>query len=200
MTESCSQAVTLAPSDALLKSGSAGKPLFPVQLRITQDDEGQQPAWAGEAGLIWLKGTTITPGYVGQSGATEQAFRAGWFKTGDIGRLDSEGYLYVLERRTDLIISGGENIYPAEIESVLLAHADVEEAGVCGRTDPQWGQVPIAFVRVRPQSRISSEALLAHAAQHLARYKRPSAIYIVEQLPRNAAGKLVRRELLQLLH
>lgn len=197
MTESCSQAVTLAPADALRKLGSAGRPLLPVQLRIMQEDK--QPATHGEAGVIWLKGPTITPGYSDRPDATAQAFQDGWFMTGDMGYLDAEGYLYILDRRTDLIISGGENVYPAEIEAVLLSHPDVEEAGVCGRADPQWGQVPVAFIRLRPGSTTSTQALLAYAAQRLARYKQPAALYAVTQLPRNSAGKLVRRELTKLL-
>ena len=116
-----------------------------------------------------------------------------------MGYLDEEGYLYILDRRTDLIISGGENIYPAEIEAVLLAHPDVEEAGVCGQSDPQWGQVPLAFVRIHSGSKIQPTTLLAYARERLAHYKLPKAIHIVEQLPRNAAGKLMRRELLRLL-
>lgn len=192
LTEACSQAVTLAPQDALRKLGSAGRPLPAVQLRILH--EGQL-AKANEPGEIYLKGPTITPGYVERPEETARAFVDGWFATGDIGYLDAEGYLYVLDRRSDLIISGGENVYPAEVESVLLAHPDVEEAGVCGRPDAQWGQVPIAFVHLHSGSTTSPEELIQYAAQHLARYKRPRAVYVVEQLPRNSSGKLLRREL-----
>jgi O-succinylbenzoic acid--CoA ligase len=105
----------------------------------------------------------------------------------------------VLDRRSDLIISGGENVYPAEIEAILLSHPDVEEVGVCGQADPQWGQVPIAFVHLKAHSSIDGAALLAYATQRLARYKLPRAIYCVEQLPRNSAGKLIRRDLTKLL-
>ncbi len=196
LTESCSQAVTLSLADALRKLGSAGRPLMPVQLRIMNDD---LPAPANVPGVIYLQGPTITPGYADRPGATAQALHDGWLSTGDIGYLDEEGYLYVLDRRSDLIISGGENVYPAEIESALLAHPDVEEAGVCGQSDPQWGQVPIAFVRLRVGSSTSADTLINHAAQRLARYKLPRAIYLVDQLPRNSAGKLIRRELRRLL-
>jgi o-succinylbenzoate---CoA ligase len=196
LTESCSQAVTLSPADALRKLGSAGRPLLPVQLRIIHD---QQPAQPGEEGVIYLKGPTITPGYAERPEATALAFHDGWLSTGDMGYLDAEGYLYVLDRRSDLIISGGENVYPAEIEAILLAHPDVEEVGVCGQADVQWGQVPIAFIRQRVGSNVQEASLLAYAAERLARYKHPRAIYFVEQLPRNSAGKLVRRELIKLL-
>ncbi|HEU5228522.1 MAG TPA: o-succinylbenzoate--CoA ligase [Ktedonobacteraceae bacterium] len=196
LTEACSQAVTLSPADALRKLGSAGRPLMPVQLRIMNDG---LLAPANTPGIIYLKGPTITPGYADRREATAQASHDGWLSTGDIGYLDEDGYLYVLDRRSDLIISGGENVYPAEIESVLLAHPEVEEAGVRGQTDPQWGQVPIAFVRLRPDSSLEADTLMSHAAQRLARYKLPRAIYFVDQLPRNSSGKLLRRELGRLL-
>ena len=133
LTESGSQAVTLSPADALRKLGSAGRPLLPVQLRIINEDKVAAP---GEPGIICLKGPSITSGYDHRPEATAQAIHDGWLSTGDIGYLDAEGYLYVLDRRSDLIISGGENVYPAEIEAMLLSHPEVEEAGVCGQSDP----------------------------------------------------------------
>ncbi len=196
LTESSSQAVTLSPADALRKLGSVGRPLPPVQLRIMHD---KRQASAGEPGQIFLKGPTITPGYVERPEATAQAFQDGWFATGDFGYLDKDGYLFVLDRRADLIISGGENVYPAEIESVLHSHSAVKQAGVCGQPDPQWGQVPVAFVVLNAGSTVSTQELLDYMAQKLARYKQPRAIYLVEQLPYTSSGKLLRRELLQLL-
>ncbi len=192
LTESCSQAVTLSPVDAMRKPGSAGRPLAPVQLCIMQDNTLASP---GEPGEIFLKGPTITPGYVDKPEATAQAFQDGWFATGDIGYLDEDGYLYVLDRRTDLIISGGENVYPAEIESVLLSHPDVEEVGVCRQEDAQWGQVPVAFVVLKAGSALGVEELLSYTSQKLADYKQPRNIYFREHLPRNSSGKLLRREL-----
>ena len=193
LTEACSQAVTLAPADALRKLGSVGRPLPQVQLLLLNEDRS---AAVGELGTIYLKGPSITPGYADRPEATAEVIRDGWFCTGDIGCLDEEGYLYVLDRRSDLIISGGENVYPSEIESVLLSHPDVAEAGVCGQADAQWGQVPIAFVRLRTGHDAVPEALLVYASQYLARYKIPRAIYLVDHLPRNSSGKLLRRELL----
>lgn len=196
LTEACSQAATLAPADALRKLGSAGRPLLPVQMRIMRDG---QAVPAGEPGEIFLAGPTITPGYADRPTATAQAFHEGWFATGDIGYLDEEGYLYVLDRRTDLIISGGENVYPAEIEAVLLAHPEVEEVGVCGQADPYWGQLPVAFVHLRAGSTVSAEDLVVYAGQRLARYKLPRVVYLTGRLPRNASGKVLRRELHRLL-
>jgi O-succinylbenzoic acid--CoA ligase len=197
LTESCSQAVTLSPADALRKPGSAGRPLLPVQLRIARDGQQVSP---GEPGEIQLRGPTITPGYVDRPDATARSFQDGWFATGDLGLLDTEGYLYVLDRRDDLIVSGGENIYPAEIEGVLQAHPAVAEAGVCGRPDSQWGQVPAAFVHLRESHAASAEELLAFTAQHLARYKIPRELYLTGPLPRNASGKLLRRDLAKMRH
>jgi O-succinylbenzoic acid--CoA ligase len=195
LTESCSQAVTLSPADALRKPGSAGRPLLPVQLRIVRNG---QPTPAGEPGEIQLRGPTITPGYIARPDVTARSFQDGWFATGDLGLLDAEGYLYVLDRRDDLIVSGGENVYPAEIEGVLQAHPAVAEAGVCGQSDPQWGQMPIAFVCLREGSTVSAEELLAFAAQRLARYKLPESLHLTGPLPRNASGKLLRRKLLKM--
>ncbi len=149
--------------------------------------------------MIYLKGPSVTPGYANSPETTAEAIHDGWLCTGDIGYLDEEGYLYVLDRRSDLIISGGENVYPAEIESVLLTHPDVAEAGACGQPDVQWGQVPIAFVRLHAGHDIDLEALLVHATQHLARYKIPRVIYVIDHLPRNSSGKLLRRNLCALL-
>ncbi|EKP95498.1 o-succinylbenzoate--CoA ligase [Thermaerobacter subterraneus] len=147
MTETASQFATLAPADALRKLGSAGKPLFFNRLRIV--DERGRDLPPGQVGEIAVQGPTVSPGYHRRPDATSRAWRDGWFHTGDLGYMDEEGYLYVADRRDDLIISGGENVYPAEVEAVLLAHPAVEEAGVVGVPDPEWGQVPVAVVRLR---------------------------------------------------
>ena len=186
LTETASQAVTLAPEDALRKLGSAGKPLFPVELRI---DMAGQDATPGQIGEIWLRGPSVSPGYLGDPTARAD----GWLHTGDLGWLDADGYLYVADRRDDLIISGGENVYPAEVEAVLLEHPAVSEAGVAGLDDPQWGAVPVAAVVLRPDVTVTEGDLLAFCASHLARYKVPVAIAFRTALPRTASGKLQRR-------
>ena len=192
MTESCSQAVTLAPEDAVRRVGSAGRPLPSVQLRIVVD--GEEVA-RGEPGEIMLRGPIVTPGYAGRLAATASAFQDGWFATGDYGYLDNEGYLYVLDRRSDLIISGGENVYPAEIEAALLEHPAVAEAGVCGIPSERWGQVPLAFVVLRGEQSVDREELLAYLSSRLAHYKMPQEIYFAARLPRTSSGKLRRRDL-----
>lgn len=196
MTETASQIATLAPEYSLTKLGSAGKPLFPAELCILKDGK---PAAPHEAGEIVVKGPNVTKGYWQRPEATAQAIRGGWFFTGDIGYLDEDGFLYVLDRRSDLIISGGENVYPAEVEAVLLSHSDVEEAGVTGVENETWGQVPYAFVRLKRGASPDEAALRAFCRERLAKYKVPARIYFVDELPRNAAQKLLRRELKRLI-
>ncbi|WP_107951497.1 o-succinylbenzoate--CoA ligase [Lysinibacillus parviboronicapiens] len=189
MTETSSQTATLASEDAMQKIGSAGKPLFFNQIKISE------PNAQGE-GEICIRGPHVTPGYIGRF-AQKSSTIEGWLHTGDIGYMDEDGYLFVVDRRADLIISGGENIYPAEIENVLLAHSAVQEAGVCRMDHPQWGQVPIAFVVLKEQ--ISIELLHAFCQLKLAKYKVPKEIIVIDELPRNGANKLLRRKLVELL-
>ncbi|WP_066386240.1 o-succinylbenzoate--CoA ligase [Neobacillus mesonae] len=193
MTETSSQIVTLSPEYSLSKLGSAGKPLFPSEIRIERT-EGSK-AQPGEAGEIIVKGPNVTRGYLYRPDATEDKIRNSWLYTGDIGYLDEDGFLYVLDRRSDLIISGGENIYPAEIEAVLLAHPEIQEAGVTGLNDPRWGQVPVAFIVTKNGEELSSDELKQFCREQLAKYKVPKDFYFTDQLPRNAAKKLLRRTL-----
>jgi O-succinylbenzoic acid--CoA ligase len=190
LTETASQVVTLAPADALRKVGSAGKPLLPNELRIERD---HAPAPPGAAGEILVRGPSVTVGYVNQPEETERALRDGWFHTGDVGYLDADGYLYVLDRRDDLIISGGENVYPAEVEAALLDHPAIEDAAVVGIPDSEWGEAPVAAVKLHPSEALDADEVMQFCATRLARYKVPRTIHIVEALPRNAAGKLLRR-------
>lgn len=194
MTETASQICTLSSDYMLSKVGSAGKPLFSCQLKIMKDGEELPPYAEGE---IVAKGPNITNGYLNREDATLEAIQDGWLHTGDIGYKDEEGFLYVLDRRSDLIISGGENIYPAQIEEVLLAHESIAEAGVVGKEDEVWGQVPIAFVV--KSSDVTEEDIIKFCEEKLARYKVPKAVYFLNELPRTASKKLLRRELRQLV-
>ena len=196
MTETSSQIVTLAPEYSLAKLGSAGKTLFPSEIKILTT-EGKN-ALPGEAGEITVKGPNVTPGYLYREDATKEKFRNGWLHTGDIGYLDEEGFLFVLDRRDDLIISGGENIYPAELEGILLGHSAVKEAGVIGIPDEKWGQVPAAYVVIRKSADVTEEELIEFCSTRMARYKVPKEIHTIEELPRNAAKKLLRRKLREL--
>ncbi|WP_172371824.1 o-succinylbenzoate--CoA ligase [Sporosarcina jiandibaonis] len=186
MTETSSQTATLSSQDAIRKIGSAGKPLFFNQIKI---NEARSPRENGE---VYIRGPHVTPGYIGHV-SDQNPLIDGWLPTGDIGYFDEEGYLYIVDRRSDLIISGGENIYPAEIENVLASHPFISEAGVCGKDDDEWGSVPIAFVVVTEN--VSDEELRVFCRERLASYKVPKAFCFVEELPRNASNKLLRREL-----
>ncbi|WP_370452971.1 o-succinylbenzoate--CoA ligase [Sporosarcina sp. BI001-red] len=186
MTETSSQTATLSAEDALRKPGSAGKPLFFTDIQIDGADE------PFEKGEILIKGPHVTKGYIGKHTAT-QALQNGWLHSGDIGYFDDEGFLFVADRRSDLIISGGENIYPAEIEAVLVEHPQVLEAGVCAMPSDKWGAVPAAFVVTR--STVEEETLREFCQIRLASYKVPKTFHFVDELPRNASNKLMRKEL-----
>ncbi|MFK2824743.1 o-succinylbenzoate--CoA ligase [Bacillus sp. B190/17] len=185
MTETASQIVTLPPEYSLTKLGSAGKPLFPCQLKIDAEPHSE--------GEILVKGPNVTIGYLHREKANRTAFTNGWFRTGDIGYVDEEGFLFVLDRRSDLIISGGENVYPAEVEAALLSHPAVSDAGVVGVADEKWGQVPAAFVVVNKP--VGAAVLRQFCEERLAKYKCPYYFFQLDELPRNASKKLLRREL-----
>lgn len=183
MTETSSQTTTLSSEDAIRKLGSAGKPLFFADIRISGEKE---------IGEICIKGPHVTQGYIGAASSKDPQ-EDGWLRTGDIGYIDDEGYLYVVDRRSDLIISGGENIYPAEVEQAIVKHSAVKEAGVTGIQDDKWGQVPIAFVVLK--SEVAEDELKSFMKTQLATYKQPVRYYFIEELPRNASNKILRRKL-----
>ncbi len=200
LTEAASQVATALPELVYRKPGTVGKPLEYTQARII--DEHGADAAPGRPGEVIVKGATIMRGYYGDRDATRVALRGGWLHTGDIAYLDADGDLFILQRRADLIVSGGENIYPAEVEQALRSHPQVAEAVVFGVADAEWGQRVAALiecvkgapvegaVRARP----SSEAILKHLRERLAGYKVPRQIAFVAALPRTAAGKIQRRE------
>ena len=174
---------------------SVGKPISPViDVRIV-DGDGTDAA-VGEVGEIWLKGPTIVRGYLGRERETAEAFTDGWFHTGDLGRLDADGNLYVVDRLKDVIIRGGENVYAAEVEAALYEHPDVTEAAIIGVPDERLGENVGAVVRLRPDSTLDGDGIRAHVADRLAAFKVPAHVWIVdESLPRNASGKVLKREL-----
>ncbi len=173
LTETCSQVTTLAPADARRKLGSAGRPLLSAHLRI-QDGE------------ILVQGPTVAPG---------RSDADGWLHTGDLGRIDEEGFLYVEDRMDDLIVTGGENVVPAEVEKVLLRHPQVADAAVVGREDPEWQQAVTAIVVLQDGSEVSPDELRRHCAESLAGYKVPKRVELAAALPRTPSGKLMRRAL-----
>ena len=180
------------PDDANSLAGGL-VPLPGVEVRIV--DEGDRPLDAGAEGELQVRGPIVMRGYLDDAESTARALRGGWLATGDIGRLDGAGRLRVLDRRSDLIVSGGENVYPAEIESLLVEHPDLVEAGVVGVDDARFGARPLAFVVWRAGAARDARALADWCRERLAGYKRPVEFVAVEVLPRNASGKLLRREL-----
>lgn len=199
LTEACSQVATLSPEDARHHTASSGRVLYPNELRIAPTPDAVGADGAGE---ILVRGPIVMAGYAGQPEASASAIVDGWLHTGDLGRLDADGYLIVLDRRDDLIITGGENVYPAEVEAVLLAHTSVIEAGVIGVADSQWGQRIVAVVRTigGPGENDHRASLQALCLARLARYKVPSEYrFVADPLPRTASGKLRRAALRELM-
>jgi o-succinylbenzoate---CoA ligase len=196
LTETASQIATQRPEDAVRKPGSVGKALPWSRIRVLADD-GTEAA-TGVPGEIVITGPTVFRGYWRDTIATAAALRDGVLHTGDIGYRDEEGDLWVLQRRTDLIVSGGENVYPAEVEAVLTAHPDVSMACVVGLPDPEWGQRVAAAVVVRAGAALAPADLIAFARERLAGYKQPRQVRVLESMPMTASGKVLRREVAEL--
>jgi fatty-acyl-CoA synthase len=182
----------LLGEDAIRKLGSVGKVIPTVAARVV--DDNMNDVAVGEVGEIVYRAPTLMAGYWNNPEATAQAFADGWFHSGDLVRMDGEGYVWVVDRKKDMIISGGENIYCAEVENAMAAHPAIVEVAVIGRVDEKWGEVPIAVVAVsRPDLRLAD--LDEFLTERLARYKHPKALEIVDALPRNPAGKVLKTEL-----
>jgi O-succinylbenzoic acid--CoA ligase len=192
LTEATSQVATARPPRTGAARPAPMLPLPGVDVRIVA--EGEEAA-AGEPGEIVVGGPTVMQGYLDDPAATALALRDGWLHTGDIGFLDDAGGLHVLDRRDDLIVSGGENVYPAEIEAVLVGHPAVAEAGVAGIADEDLGSRVVAWIVVNDAATVDSQALAEHCRARLAGFKRPREFRFVSALPRTAAGKLQRRRL-----
>lgn len=193
LTETAAQGCALALEDVRRRPGCAGKPLVHSRMKIMVDESTE--AGVDEIGEIWIRGAVVTPGYWNRPEATAAAFHDGWFRTGDVGRRDADGYFYVQDRLKDMYISGGENVYPAEIENLLYGIEGIAEVAVIGVPDAQWGETGCAVVVPKPGYEISLETLLGHCRGQLATYKHPAQLFIMEALPRNATGKVLKHEL-----
>jgi fatty-acyl-CoA synthase len=185
----------LLAQDAIRKRGSVGKVIPTVAARVV--DENMDDVPVGQVGEIVYRAPTLMAGYWNNPKATAEAFAGGWFHSGDLVRQDEEGYVWVVDRKKDMIISGGENIYCAEVENVLAGHPAIAEVAVIGRRDEKWGEVPVAIAARAPlsDSNLDLGDLDAFLTERLARYKHPKALEIVEALPRNPAGKVLKTEL-----
>ena len=193
LTETVSGDTFLDRDNLITKLGSVGRPCVHLELEVW--DEQGHPVAATERGEIVLRGPKVFKGYWRDPEATERAFSGGWFHTGDIGVLDEDGYLFIVDRLKDMIVSGGENIAGSEVERVLYEHEAVLEAAVVGRQDERWGEVPVAFVVLRAGQSATADDLIAHCASQLARYKVPKDVTFLEALPRNPSGKVLKRDL-----
>jgi fatty-acyl-CoA synthase len=195
-TETCPIAIYTRLGGDLSRVGSTGLPGLACEAKVI-DDAGHELA-ADATGEIAVRGANLFFEYWGNEHATSEALHDGWYRTGDLGRRDADGYFWVHDRKNNLIISGGENISPAEVERVLLEHPDVRECGVIGRPDPRWDEVPVAYVVRRTGCSVEAESLKAHVSTQLARFKVPRDIVFVDDLPRTALGKVQHFMLRQL--
>lgn len=193
LTEVGPNVTSLNQEDAIRKQGSIGKPNFYYEIRIA--DEAGNPVKAGQDGEFLLRGPNVTPGYWNNPEETANTIKDGWFHTGDLVHQDAEGYIYVIDRLKNMYISGGENVYPAEVEFALRQHPDIEEVAIIGVPDEKWGESGMAFVVLKAGKQTSTNELIAYCRERLAKYKIPKHFRFVEALPKNDAGKIDRKSL-----
>ncbi|HEU5084894.1 MAG TPA: long-chain fatty acid--CoA ligase [Acidimicrobiales bacterium] len=194
LTETAPMCSFLLPRDALSKVGSAGQPPLYTDVRCV--DEDNRPVAAGQRGEICVKGPNVMAGYWNRPDATAEVIDGdGWFHTGDVGYFDDEGFLYVVDRVKDMVITGGENVYPAEVESVLHQHEGIADVAIVGLPDERWGEAVTAVVVPAPGAELTLEEIRDFAGSQLARYKLPTRLQLVDELPRNPSGKILKFEL-----
>ena len=193
MTETSPGGTALDAADARRKVGSAGRALLHTEVKIIDDDGATLPANA--VGELLIRGPNITPGYWNNPEATAKTFTGDWLRTGDAARMDEEGFVYIVDRWKDMYISGGENVYPAEIENVLYQLPEVAEAAVIGVPSERWGETGKAVLVLKPDAQLAEDAVIAHCLAHLAKFKVPQSVAFIDALPRNATGKVLKRTL-----
>jgi len=193
MSEAGPSICTLSKDRALKKAGSIGRTLFHVEARIVDDNIADMPV--GEVGELVVRGPNLMQSYWNRPEATEEAFAGGWFHTGDLARMDEEGDIYIVERKKDMFISGGENVYPAEVENAIFELPEVAETAVIGVKDEKWGEVGKAIVVLKPDKQLAGEEILNFLKGRLAKFKVPKSVVFMDQLPRNAAGKVLKNAL-----
>lgn len=190
MTETAPGCTLLAPEYVKRKAGSIGRPLMHVETRVV--DEQDKDVFTSEVGELLLRGPNLFTGYWCLPQETAAAFQGGWFHTGDLAKVDDEGFITLVDRKKDMIISGGENIYPIEVEQVLFRHPHIADVGVIGLPDPKWGEAVVAVVVPQTGKHVKEEDVIAFAHQHLGGFKCPKRVFFVDSLPRNATGKLLK--------
>ncbi len=192
-TEMGPVATILKPRDQLLKPGSAGKPVLNVETRLMDDNGRFVPV--GTAGEIVHRSGHVMTGYLNNQEKTEEAFAFGWFHSGDLGKFDEDGYLYIVDRKKDMIKTGGENVASREVEEVIYGHPSIEEVAVIGLPDPKWIEIVVAVVVPKTGKSLDEKELIAYSRERLAGFKCPKKIVITEKLPKNPSGKILKREL-----
>lgn len=195
-TEAAPSITSLKGEDAERKHGSVGRVLPFLQVRIV--DDADQPVPADTVGELICRGPNVMQGYHGQPEATRETLRGGWLHTGDMARMDKEGFITIVDRKKDMIISGGENISPREVEEVLLIHPFIDDAAVVGVAEDVWGEAVRAFVVIQPGAELTETDVIRHCRRHLASYKKPKYVSFVDDIPRNPSGKILKTELRQL--
>jgi fatty-acyl-CoA synthase len=195
MTESAPNALLLDAEFVVSHAGSVGRPFMHVDVRIV--DAQDHDVAIGEVGELVLRGPNVFAGYWGLPGESAEAMRGGWFHSGDLGRADADGFVTLVDRKKDMIISGGENVYPIEVEQVLHRHPAVADVAVIGAPDERWGEAVVAVVVVSAGATPDGDELIAHTRQHIAHFKCPRRVEFVDELPRTATGKILKRELRQ---
>ena len=193
MTETCTLGTLLPRHRAMEKIGSAGQAVMHTSVRVVDEQGRDVPA--GVNGELWIKGPTITPGYWNRPDANATEFTDGWFHTGDAACMDEEGFVTIVDRYKDMFISGGENVYPAEIENVIYGLDGVAETAVIGVADDRWGEVGRAFVVTRQGSNLTEDAIIGHCRDNLAKFKVPKSVRFMDELPHNATGKVTKHQL-----
>ena len=193
MTETSPLVTSISKEMAVAKAGSAGIPAMNTAIRIVGEDGTD--VGPGEIGELWCKGPNITPGYWNNAEATADAITDGWLHTGDAAQMDEDGYMYIVDRWKDMYISGGENVYPSEIESVIFDLDGIADVAVIGRPSEKWGEVGEAVIVLAADADVAESAIINHCRDRLATFKVPQSVRFIDELPRNATGKILKREL-----
>jgi long-chain acyl-CoA synthetase len=194
MTETAALATT-TPTLSRRKPGSIGLPVTGTECKIVDLQTGEREMPVGEEGELCLRGPQVMRGYWNKPGETAETIRDGWLHTGDVARMDEDGYFYIVQRKKDMIIVSGFNVYPNEVEEVLFTHPAVKEAAVIGVPDDYRGEAVKAFIVLKPEAGAAAEEIIEFCRERLARYKVPASIVFAESLPKSAVGKVLRREL-----
>jgi long-chain acyl-CoA synthetase len=192
LSESCS-AVACTRPEQVRKQGSAGTAIGKAVIKIFDEEDNELPP--GKPGEIAVRGPIVMKGYHNRPEETAKALRGGWLHTGDIGYLDEDGYLFITDRKKDMIIKGGENIFPSEIENVLLKHPDIVEAAVIGIPDKIYGEEVVAFVVKKQEAEINENEIISHCIKNYTKFKCPGKVRFIENLPKSPVGKILKKDL-----